>query len=332
MSHQLTPPMLVVATALLTLFHLKRLRWLPLALLAMTVAWIALFARPFLEQNFYWIADSIGSPSNNAAQGLRSLGVMSHNMVVTAWAGRALTAAMYGLAAAGFLRRWRTGAFDRTAVLLAGCPIVLLAGTSYGGEIVFRVLLFGLPFLALLAAGAFFPTPRRRPLGAVAFAVVALALLAGTTRAYYGKEPMYRFSPTEVRVMERLYATAPRGSLMLSGTFDYPWAFHHYEVYDYDALETETPGVRRRVVAHPFRTIVALMQSHSVAYFIVTRSMEAAVDMTGILPAGTLQRIVRELAATGTPRARAQRPRQPWFSLAYMAKGVTVLRLERPAR
>lgn len=332
MSHQLTPPMLVVAVAVLTITHLKRLRWLPLVVLVMTVGWIALFARPFLEQNLYWIADSIGSPSNNAAQGLRSLAAASHGMIVTAWAGRALTAAMIGLAALGFLRSAYGGSFERTAALLASCPIVLLGATSYSGEIVFRVFLFALPFLALLAAGAFFPTPRWRPSRAVAFAVVALALLAGTTRAYYGKEPIYHFFPSEVRVMERLYAAAPAGSLMLSGTFDYPWAFRHYEIYDYAALETEPTAVRRGVVAHPIRTLITLMQSHSVAYFIVTRSQEAAVDMTGVLPAGTLQRVAREMAATGTPQARAQRPRQPWYSVAYQANDVIVLRLERPAR
>jgi hypothetical protein len=324
--------MLVVATAVLTFTHLKRLRWLPFAILAMTAAWIAAFARPFLQQNLYWIVDSIGSPSNNAAQGLRSLAAASHGMVLTAWAGRGLVVAMIGLAGVGFLRRARAGSFDRTAALLAGCPIVLLGATSYGGEIVFRVFLFGLPLLALLAACAFFPTPRWRPLRAAAFAVVALALLAGTCRAYYGKEPMYRFSPSEVRMMERLYAAAPRGALMFSGTFDYPWAFRHYELYDYAALETEPAAVRRRIVAHPVRTLIAMMRSHPVAYLVVTRSQEAAVDMTGLLPRGTLQRVVRELAATGTPRARAQRPGQPWFSVVYRSDGGIVLRLQGAAR
>jgi hypothetical protein len=118
---------------------------------------------------------------------------------------------------------------------------------------------------------------------------------------------------------------------MLSGTFDYPWAFRGYERYDYAALETEPAAVRRRVVADPVRTLTALMRSHPVAYLVITRSQEAAVDMTGILPAGTLERVARELAATGTPRARAQRPAQPWFSVAYRAKRAIVLRLEGTA-
>ena len=45
----------------------------------------------------------------------------------------------------------------RAALTIAAVP--MLAVTSYGGEVIFRVYLFALPFLAFYAATLFFPSP-----------------------------------------------------------------------------------------------------------------------------------------------------------------------------
>ena len=91
----------------------------------------------------------------------------------------AMTLGFWVLALYGFLRRVRHGYLDLDAVALAFVPFGLLALQSYGGEMLLRVYLFSLPFMAFLAAAAFIPSPSR-PLSAWptrALAVAALGLI-----------------------------------------------------------------------------------------------------------------------------------------------------------
>ena len=322
-SHQLTPFLLIVALVALSALRLARAAWLAAAVAAMTGAWIATAARPFLDNNWYWIADSIGSPGGNASSTLINLGQASSGMALVARADRALTAAVIVLAAVGVWRRFRRGRVDLAAIVLAAAPGVALMGNSYGGEMVFRVYFFALPFLAVLGAHAL-PLGAPRVPGRRATAVVAAAgalLLAGFCVSYYGKERMHRFSPDEVAASRWLYRTAPPGSLLVSGTFNYPWAFSGYERYQYEALSKTPAATRRRLVAAPERTIAGLLRDHDGKgeYVIVGAGQRAEVDMTGVLPRGTLQRVERALRAS------------PDFELVFARPDVNVFELrERP--
>jgi hypothetical protein len=320
-SHQLTPFLLIAALVGLRVVRQAHVPWLLPAVILMTGAWIATAARPFLDNNWYWIADSIGSPGGNASSTLISLGRASDGMSLVAHGDRALTAAVILLAAAGALRRLWLGHVERAALVLAACPCVALAGTSYGGEILFRVYFFALPFLALLGAYAL---PIRSASaghnGSRAFVAVASAVLvSGFCVSYYGKERMHRFSRDEVAASEWLYRTAPADSLMLSGTFDYPWAFSRYEQFEYEALATDPLGRRRRVIARPARVVEALLDDRPRpgAYLVIGRAQQAAVDMTGVMPSGTLQRIERAVAAS------------PRFELVFDRPGAKIFRLRR---
>jgi hypothetical protein len=332
-SHQLTPLLLLIVTAALAVGGQTRLRGLPIIVGAMTVAWLMTFGRPFLNQNLYWIVDSIGTLGGNAmAPG--HLADASRGMVIDAWGDRLLSAALIGLALAGAVRRVRAGFVDLVAGALVVCPVALLAANSYGGEILFRVYFYGLPFLALFAARAFFPTAHsgRSHRTTVAFGAVALVLLAGTCLAYYGKERMTRFSKDEVQATRWLYDTAPVGSLMVSATFDYPWAWHGYERYEYLGLTLEPVKSRRRLLKQPVATLARLMEGHPAAYLVITSSQDAAVDMSGILPAGSLPRIERALRRSAGPRARVRHPDRPWFAVVRATPRATIFRLKEPKR
>jgi hypothetical protein len=243
-----------------------------------------------------------------------------------------LTAGLIGLAAAGFVRRWRGGVIDLPLALLAACPAFLLVANSYGGEMVFRVFLFSLPFLALFAARAFFPTLRagRSTATAVVFGAVSLSLLAGTCLAYYGKERMTRFSHAEVTASGWLLDHAPENALILSATFDYPWAFRNYERYDYLAVALGPEKTARALLADPVTTATELIDDSPGGYFVVTRAQRAAIDQTGVLPAGSLARIGAALEATGSLEARARDPERPWFGVAYRNRDATIYQLVRP--
>jgi len=203
------------------------------------------------------------------------------------------------------VRRVRAGFVDLSALLLAFVPFLMIPANAYGSEMLFRVYFFALPPMALLGAAFFLPAPgswrsgRTRALAAGASAL----LVAGLCVAYYGKERLNYFTNDEVRAAELLYGSAEPGSLLVSGTYDYPWAFKHYELYRYEALSVETAAIRRRAIAHPVRTLDKLAAHAEHAYFVVTRSQKAEVDMTGVMPRGSLAAIER--AVERSPRFRA---------------------------
>jgi hypothetical protein len=319
-SHQLTPLILILAIGVLTQFRLTALPGLTLLLVVMTVAWVTFMARPFLEGNLYWIVDSIGSPSGNADETLLNLDQASPGQVLVSRVDRVLTAAIIVLAGLGAIRRIRAGRLDAVAMMLAVVPAAMLFATSYGGEILFRIYFFALPFLALLGAHAFFPRPgtRRGSRAALAAAGVCTLLLAGSCVAYFGKERFHHFTDGEVSASRWLYDTAPEGSLLVSATYDYPWAWRNYERYEYLALEDESGSVRRRAAMSPALTMKALMHEdrRPGAYLVITRSQEARVDMTGVMRQGSLRRMERALA------------RDPAFTEVLRGPDASIFRLD----
>jgi GT2 family glycosyltransferase len=299
-SHQLTPFMTVLALGGLVLLRQIRLRSLPLLVAVISLAWVAFFAVGFLRGNLYWVVDSVGALTTNANSTLINLAKASHGQRVVADIDRSLTGGVWILGALGFARMWRRGRLDLAAGALALAPFAMLAATSYGGEILFRVYFFALPFMAFLATGLFYPDGRSGTsrLTAPATASVSCLLLAGLLVGYYGKERQNHFSKEEVRASRYLYANAPAGSLLVSGVNNYPWAFEHYEEYSYLSLADLAPRDRRNVIARPAETIAAIArQSRALCtYVVITSSEKAAVDMSGVMPAGSLERIEHRLA------------------------------------
>ncbi len=324
-SHQLTPVMLLLALTGLVLFQRIVLRHLPLVVAVLTAGWIAYGAVGFLRGNLYWVVDSIGQTQSNASTTLINLGRASHGQVVVAEVDRALSVLVLGLAAAGALRRLRAGKLDLTAALLVVTPFFMLPTNSYGGEMLFRVYFFSLPFLALLAAGLVFPRPRAGgawPAAAVA-ALLSGVLLTGFLFAYYGKERQNYFSKDEVRASEFLYHAAPPGSLLVSGVNDYPWAFRNYEQYSYFAIGEQPAPDLRRLLAEPVDRLGALFGggTYSAGYVVITRSQESTTDETGLMPAGSLARVERELAAS--PRFRVVYHSQHAAIFRYVPRGTS---------
>jgi GT2 family glycosyltransferase len=320
-SHQLTPFMTVLALTGLVLIQNLRLRSLPPTVAVISLGWVVLLAVGFLRGNLYWIADSVGTLTTNANSTLINLAAASHGERVIARIDRALTLSVWLLGALGFVRGYRRGRLELAAGVLAIAPFAMLAVTSYGGEILFRVFFFALPFFALLAAGLFVPGATRR--AGVATALVSGALLAGLLAGYYGNERQNYFTKDEVNAARFLYATAPAGSLLVSGVNNYPWAFEHYEEYSYLALADLGPRDRRHAIADPAQTIAAIAHQGKAActYVVITSSEEAAVDMSGVMPQGSLARIEHLLGASGLYRLVLQNPSATIFGLVKNGGG-----------
>ncbi len=299
-THQLTPYMLILGLGGLVLFQRISLRSLPVLVGVISVGWVVLFAVGFLRGNLYWVVDSLGALTTNANSNLINLSQASHGQQVVARIDRALTAGMWLLGALGFARLALRRRLDLTTGVLAIAPFAMLGATSYGGEILFRVYFFSLPFFALLAAGIFYPDEQSggSRLSTVACGLLSVALIGGLLVGYYGKERQNYFSKNDVRAARVLYGTATHRSLLVAGVNAYPWAFTHYEDFSYLSLADLAPVDRRQVIARPAETIAAIARRDDVpcAYVIITSSEKATVDMTGVMPRGSLAAIERRLS------------------------------------
>jgi GT2 family glycosyltransferase len=254
-SHQLTPFMLLSALCLLVLGRYTGPAWLPYLLGALIVAWVVTMGRTFMNQNLYWILESIGHPGANAQSGLIDLSRTTLEQRLVSYADRGLTAVLVLLAAVGWFRLGHARAPRRGAALLGVSGIPLLGANSYGGEMIFRVFLFALPFLALLAAGIVYPRATTRWRSAVVPVALVTLLAVPFSVAYYGKERANHFSRTEVAASQWLYSHAPPGSLFVGVDAQMPWGFTHYEYYEYLFLENLSVPERQAVASAPLRIV-----------------------------------------------------------------------------
>jgi len=295
-SHQLTPFMLLSALTLLVLGRHVGPAWLPWLLGALTASWIYLMAMTFLRQNLYWIIASIGHPDQNTQSSFVDLTHATLDQQVVSFAARGLTAGMGLLALVGWLRLRHYGLPRRVPALLSVSPVVLLFANSYSGEMLFRVYLFALPFLALLAAGTIYPTRSQRAGRVVVPTVFAVLLAAFFCLAYYGKERANYFTPDEVAASTWLYDHAPSGSLVVAPNAAFPWAFTHYETYDYTFLERLPTAERVSIASSPLPILEqTLRKRHGPAFVVLTRSQNDYARYTGVLPNNAMAAIAAAL-------------------------------------
>jgi 4-amino-4-deoxy-L-arabinose transferase-like glycosyltransferase len=230
----------------------------------------------------------------------RLTGSRDHQLVVQI--RLALTGLLWVLALLGWLRRRRHGQDDTAFALLAVVPFLLLGLQSYGGELLLRVYLFGLPFMAFLAAALFLPVKAEaaswRKVGAIGLA--GLTLLGGFLFARYGNERFDHFTSAELAAVHHLYAIAPPGSLLLAATSDLPWKFQGYARYEYRTV----PNLPNSGNGDLVKPVLEIMRQHrrQGAYLIITRSQRADTEARNILPPGSLDHLEQTLRRSTTVR------------------------------
>jgi hypothetical protein len=291
--------MTVIALAALVIFQRCSARSLPILMTLLTVTWIIYMAAVFLNGEVGDLMESIGQLRDNFDSNLTTLSLASPGQRFVANMGRGLTVFLWGLALLGSIRRLRQGYWDLSCTLLAIAPFFMFAGNSYGGEMVFRVYLFSLPFMAFCAAALLYPSPASGTSWRMAAVTVLLSgtLLIGFYFAYYGKERQYYFTQNEVDAAHYLYNVAPAGSLLVEGSRNYPSQFQNYEFHTYVPIAREPQESRSNVIDHPVEVLSRWMNNrqYSAAYLIITRSQKAESDMLGVMPAGSLDRIEQAL-------------------------------------
>jgi hypothetical protein len=322
-SHQLTPIMVVVALGMLAAFrHLRPRFLLPLLALAIAAGWIYYGGLSWLQANHSQVFSGFGALWANSSAHIVGGGQVTPDQVIVEWGARLLSAAIGLMAMAGFLRyRRRRGKADRRSwnrvALLGVASIAMVAGNSYGGEIIFRAFLFALPFMAVAAAALFFPRPRVRRwyLAGPALAVTTALLAAGYFLSNFGTEAMNYFTPQEVTAAQWLYRTAPAGAQVVAVNSNFPWAFVHYNRYSYTFLDGS--GYSADTLRDPVGELSFLMSPPypKVSYLVFTRSQAAQEAISGPWSPGEFSRVYDTLMQSSD------------FKTVYLAKGVTILRL-----
>lgn len=319
-SHPLTPFVLVVALVLVGLAGGLTVRWLPLAVAAVVVSWLVTGAQGYMRATLPSILGGLTSLSGTVDQSLSKSAHASASQHLVSMMGRGEVAVIVAVAVVGLLRRVRGGRWDATAVVLALAPVAILVGGSYGGEAVFRVYFFALPFLAYLAAACCYPTPEHRRRASAGLAlVVSFATLTGFLFGYYGKEQWAHFSIGELHAAETVLEDAPPRSLVVDGTGDYPIGFANFENVTYLHLSAEPADSIAALLAAPEPFLYSWLTDsrYSRGFLIITRSEKAESDALGLFPRGTLDRIERVLL--GSPR----------FTVLYHDADASVLTVAR---
>lgn len=292
-SHQLTPFVTLGGVTALVVFRRITPRGLPLVLGLILGAWLSYMATTYLAGHLPAIIRDVGRADAVATASVseRISGSAEHQAVV--WLRLAFSLGVWLLAAIGVLRRLRTGRLDLTAILLAGVPFLALGLQSYGGEILLRVYLFALPFVAFLAAAAF--RPRRGPwhsLGVTSLAAVAVALAILLPIARYGNERADAFTHDELAATEELYAVAEPGSTIVTVNHNAPIGYRGLEQYRYTRVHDQVLDGDGGAV------IDALHAADSdVAYLFLSRGQLAYESLFYELDADTWDAVFAEVAA-----------------------------------
>ena len=217
-AHQLTPYVVIAQVGGLVVLGLLWRGWMLTALLIVLVG-------AFLLPRYSLIADqyggllSGGNAVNNASgiQGTTNYGAQEFSGKVV----EVLAVILYLPALVSILRHWR--ALGQVAIpgILAFAPVLILFGQDYGGEAIYRVYMFSSAWCSILLANSLIQiraTAWRRALVSCTCVVIVLLGMEGS----YSALSVNGFTPQELSASLWLYGHAPRGSLFVLATDNFP--------------------------------------------------------------------------------------------------------------
>ena len=308
-THQLTPYMLLVGLGVLTFLGVVRPRLLVVLFTAMALGY--LLPRLDFIQRYYGLLGSAGEPLQNvrsAAVGFNGL-AGEPGRVLCAHAARLLSLTIWGLGLVGVVRRLRAGYKNLGIAALAVAPAFIALAETYGGEAIYRVYLFSLPWFAILAAFAL------RPGGddwswvrTVPRLLLPLALvLALFVPAYFGMAATNEVRPGEVAASQYFYDHAPPRSLLMIASPQFPVRLAgNYEQFRLTigeadpSLLTVKPSLRHKMLGDRHVPVIAqAMRDYAggePAFLAVSRNAKVTSQVLDMLPRGSLDELERALS------------------------------------
>lgn len=310
-SHQLTPGMLIVS--LLALFFARRYRdKVPLiTTVVIFLAWCLTAALPFLSATMPDMLRSVGDIGANVETGYGATPTGA-GAVLSSWVARLLSGSLLLLAALGV---WRQPVLRQRAfalLLLALAPLPMFVASSYGSEMIFRVLMFLLPGAAFFAAAALLPQVRAvtavernsaRPNWSYTWLPlpVLLAVTLAFVPSYSGKDRISYFPPAEVDLVRQVFAQAPTGSLVVAPDRNYPLAYADYWRVDHYWFLDDSRAHVDLILRSPAATLardMSAVRAPARAYLLFSQGQYADSEMNGLLTKAQLDHIRTAIAAS----------------------------------
>jgi hypothetical protein len=334
-THQLTPYMLIVGLGVLTFLGVVRPRLLVVLFTAMALGY--LLPRLDFIQRYYGLLGSAGEPLQNArsaAVGFNGL-AGEPGRVLCAHAARLLSLTIWGLGLVGVVRRLRAGYKNLGIAALAIAPAFIALAETYGGEAIYRVYLFSLPWFALLAAFALRPGGDDwSSVRAMARLLLPLALLLALfLPAYFGMAATNEVRPGEVAASQYFYDHAPPRSVLMIASPQFPVRLAgNYDQFRLTigeadpSLLTVKPSLRHKLLGDRHVPVIAqAMRDYGggePAFLAVSRNGKVTSQVLDVLPRGSLDELEQALS-------RSRR-----FRIWYRNADTTIFQLvqARPAR
>jgi hypothetical protein len=302
-THQLTPSMLIGTLLLLVVLGQINIKTLPIIAVVLALSFTLFGASNFVVRDIAEITGSLGLFSSNIEGNFIDLSQVSTGHRIVAQSGRILTASFWLLAIVGGLRRLYTKHFDLAAVILVLAPCLGVFGNAYGGEILFRVVLFTVAGTAFFCGAAIYPSDLRKRTwytGLLPSIVVCLFFFSGFFLAHFGKEKLYYLPPDEVEAADFIFSNAPPNTLVIEGADEYPRQFKNYEYFTLVSIRWEPTESQMAVINDPVNVLMDWMSNPEYAdsYLIITTRQKLAVDRLGLMPLGSLEDIESALLAS----------------------------------
>jgi hypothetical protein len=308
-THQLTPYMLIAGLAVLTFLGVVRPRLLVVLFAAMALGY--LLPRLGFIERYYGLLGSAGEPLKNvrsAAVGFNGL-AGEPGRVLCAHAARVLSLVVWGLGLIGAVRRLRAGYKNLGIAALAVAPAFIALADTYGGEAIYRVFLFSLPWFALLTAFALRPggddwsTVRTLP----RLLLPLTLLLALFLPAYFGMAATNEVRSGEVAASQYFYDHAPPHSVLMIASPQFPVRLAgNYEQFRLTigeadpSLLTVKPSLRHKLLGDRQVPVIAqAMRDYAggePVFLVVSRNGKVTSQVLDLLPRGSLDELGRALS------------------------------------
>ena len=295
-THQLTPFTLVVASAAVVVAGRVDRPLLPVIFAVCAVAWATFGATAYLRSNLTDLASGLGDVGSVVEDNQGRVGPEPARQLVLGT--RAALTAVAGLVGGfGFWRQWRAQRADWGLLGLATAPAGLALLNPYGGEIVLRVSLFALPFLAILGAFALVAEGadgRRARRAGVVFGVMAVAALPLFVVARYGNEAFERIDGDDIAAWDYLVDNGPEGATVVVVDFAGPWRYSALTRFEYRVFADEVGG---RIEAGALDRLVR--GGEGPGYLVLGTGSDRFRQVAEGYPEGWDDALVMDLVATG---------------------------------
>lgn len=276
-SHQLTPFALLGSTGVLVVTRQTVLRGFPILVWVLLATWLSYMTLAFLAGHINsLLAEALQAEAVATSVGDRLRGTPGHLFIV--YERIAFSAAFWGIAFLGGVRRLWNGHWDLALGLLALGPFVFLALQSYGGEMLLRVYLFALPFMSFFVAGLFYP--RLRPVSKwqpLLLLALSGALIVGFLFARYGNDRADAITADELAAADRAHAVVAPNSLIATANHNSPLGYRGYDSYI-------RIGIGAALVTHSVDQVVDALSVRAEGrptYLFLTQSQRAYFDLNG---------------------------------------------------